>query len=299
MKKLLLLFVFVQQLAYGQFYTNYFEGSFNSLTVSIASSSTNIWQIGKPAKPFFSAASTTPNVIVTDTLAFYPTNNVSSFTFTYNSPFFNPAAPLAVQWKQKLDCEQGKDGGIVEFSTNGTVWQNAHNNTNVYQFYGFQPANKDTLANNEYAFSGRDNTWRDIWLCILPNVLNSNGICYFRFTFKSDAVNTNQEGWMIDNLTVHGTFFHPVKENSKLGRLTVYPSITSGIVNVELMKNEEYKTIDNIELIDQNGKTVERYGQNYSKVVLDISAHRTGIYYLKVTINKKVSFHKVIYEKPN
>lgn len=287
----------------GQFY-QYFDGAntnpMNSLIVTIPTTSKNIWHVGPPQKTLFNAASTLPNVIVTDTLYKYPVNNTSAFNFRYIHPFF-PASftpPLAVRWKQKLDMESKKDGGIVEFSTNsGVTWQNAHNNPNTYQFYGFLPGSKDTINGNEYCFSGTDNVWRDIWLCINGSTAYQNDTIMFRFTFKSDSVNSDQEGWMIDNFMIQPTFIHPVKETSNVGDIVVYPNKSSGIVNVEMSKKSNSDVINNIELFNIEGKRLETYGQNYTKVVLDISKYPPGIYFLKVTIGKKTTSHKIIYEK--
>jgi hypothetical protein len=287
----------------GQYYFQYFDGAnistFNSLLVSIQTNTANIWQIGKPQKALFSSASTTPNVIVTDTINGYPTKNVSSFTVLalhYNNFV---SAPYVLQWKQKLDMDSKKDGGIVEFSNNGgVIWQNVHNNPGIsYQFYGFQPANKDTINSNEYCFSGTDNVWRDIWLCIKPSVANMNDTLLFRFTFKSDSINTNKEGWMIDNFLAHKTIIHPVKEISEIDNIVVYPNITNGIVNIEMKKKADTDAIQNLQLFNSEGKLIETYGPNYTKVVLDISKHKAGMYYLHVTINKKVSKFKILYEK--
>lgn len=302
MKKTLL-FLFLLQLSAvnAQSYYQDFDGFYTnpgySLIMGITSGTANIWQIGAPQKTLFNAPASQPRVIITDSSNTYPVNNTSTFTFValnlLNSPF-----PYALQWKQKLDMDQGKDGGIVEFSINsGNTWQNAHNNPNVYQFYGFQPGNKDTLNTNDYCFSGTDNVWRDIWLCLAPTIANQNDSILFRFTFKSDSVNTNKEGWMLDNFIAHTTIMHPVKEISQIDNIVVYPNITNGIVNVEMKKRAAGDMIQNIELYNGEGKRLEAYGQNYTKVVLDISKYRAGIYYLHVTINNRINKFKVLYEK--
>lgn len=303
-KTLLFSFIFVSLVSFSQnYYSQYFDGANtnpnNSIIVGIQTSSTNIWQIGKPQKTLFSSASTTPNVIVTDTINNYPINNVSTFTFAIKQVSPGPGGfPYALQWKQKLDMDAGLDGGIVEISMNsGNTWINVHNNPNIYQFYGFLPGNKDTINGNEYCFSGTDNVWRDIWLCLPPSFTSQNDTIMYKFTFKSDGINTNKEGWMIDNLIGHTTILHPVKEISQIDNIVVYPNTTNGIVNVEMKKTSNTDVIQNIQLFDNEGRLVETFGQNYTKVVLDISKHKAGLYYLNVTINKKVSKFKIIYEK--
>jgi hypothetical protein len=279
----------------------YFDGAnttpSTSILVSIQSSSTNIWQIGKPQKTLFSSASTTPNVIVTDTVNYYPVNNTSSFTFSVSNTFF-PNSILALRWKQKLDMDQGKDGGIVEYSTNnGISWVNTLNNPMVYNYYGYLPANKDTLPSGEFCFSGTDNVWRDVWLCLPPSVTSLNSTIFFRYTFKSDSVNTNKEGWMIDNFMSYYTYIHPVKQLSQAEYMNVYPNVTNGILNVEGKKLSEDDAILKMELLDLQGKVLESYGHNKLKVVLDISKYPPGMYHLNVTTNVKSTSHTILLEK--
>lgn len=301
---ILIIILFSSTFLKSQMYFQYFDGAntnpLNSLMVTIQTSSTNIWQIGKPQKTLFSSASTTPNVIVTDTINYYPNKNKSVFTFYVKNPFFGGGGQiLAVRWKQKLDMDQGLDGGIVEFSSNsGTTWQNAFNNPlYAYQFYGFNPPNKDTLPSGEFCFSGTDNTWRDIWLCFSPNLTLLNDTILMRYTFKSDSINTNKEGWMIDNLVAYYSIMHPVKEISMADYLNVYPSTTNGIVNVEAKKLNERDIITSMELISSDGKVLERYGQNNIKTVIDISHYPSGSYFLKVTTNVKTKTVPITLER--
>jgi hypothetical protein len=299
----LILFLFSSQVFKAQVpYYQYFDGAntnpANSIIVGIQTSSTNIWQIGKPQKTLFSSASTTPNVIVTDTINKYPMNNVSTFTFALKNPTFPAPAITAIRWKQKLDMDQGLDGGIVEYSSNsGNTWINAFNNTNVYMFYGFQPANKDTLPSGEFCFSGTDNAWRDIWLCLGWPITTANDTIMLRFKFKSDSVNTLKEGWMMDNFMAYFTIMHPVKSISQEKNLVVYPNTTSGILNVETKNHGDKGYIMFVELFDMSGKLIESYGQNSAKVVLDISKYPDGMYNLKVVSNSITTVFPVILQK--
>jgi hypothetical protein len=267
--------------------------------VTIQTSSTNIWQIGKPQKTLFSSASTTPNVIVTDTINYYPPTNVSTFTFAMVNSFpWGPGSIMALRWKQKLDMDQGLDGGLVQYSTNsGNTWVNSMNNTALYNYYGWLPANKDTLPSGEYCFSGTDNVWRDIWLCMGPPTATLNDTILFKFMFKSDAINNNKEGWMIDNMMGYFTMIHPVKQASQAEYLNVYPNITNGMLNVEAKKYKDDDAILKMELVNMEGKVVETFGHNKLKVVLDISKHPPGLYHLNVVTNVKSTSHAIVLEK--
>ena len=276
----------------AQFYTQYFDGADtifdNSVNVQLDTSSTNIWQIGTPQKIIFDSAATVPNAIVTDTINNYPINNISRFTTkTYNSFIF--WGVLAFQWKQKLDMDSDYDGGIVEFSIDsGVTWQNTFNNPYVYNFYGFQPANQDTLNTGEFAFSGTDSTWRDIWLCFDLSWLSlSPDTLRFRFTFKSDSINNNKEGWIIDNMMAHHTMIHTVNEIKQESYLNIYPNPSNNIVHIQAQKIMDFHIIEQMELVDPLGRVVEKWMNIPTKFWFDASKYPDGLYFLKVKTNIK------------
>lgn len=277
--------------------TQLFDGA-PGCNFSIHPDTGNIWQVGTPHKMIFNKAATVPRALVTDTINNYPVNNVSRFTVTIRN-YHDFYGVFAIHWKQKLDLEDGIDAGIIEYSKDfGATWNNVHNTLSTYQFYGYQPANKDTIG-GEYCFTGTDTTWRDIWLCFHSTVLFDfgNDTLLVRFSLKSDSSDSGQEGWMIDNLTIHETFVHPVKEISMTEDLVVYPNTTTGIVNVEHKKNGDIHPIRQMELLDADGRLLKTYGPNYAKVVLDISNYPNGQYYLRVTTAQKVQSYKILLQR--
>ena len=287
-----LLLCFVRY-ATAQYSTQYFDGAdticnsnmyVSSICISIDNDSTNIWQVGIPQKSIFDSAATYPNALLTDTINYYPPNNSSSFQFTY-VPWYNWGI-LAIQWKQKLDMDSGWDGGKIEFSVDsGMTWQNAFNNPYVYNFYGFQPANADTLPNGDFVFSGTDSSWRDIWLCYDLTWLSFNDSITVRFTFISDSVNNNKEGWMIDNLISHMTIIHTVKEVEQENYFNVYPNPASSIVHIQAQKIMDYHIIETMELVDPLGFVVDQWTNIPTKFWFDTSKYNDGMYYLKIRTN--------------
>lgn len=288
---------------FGQFQQQYFDG-YDSVqwvgsnfmgTIIDTSNIDNIWQIGSPHKTIFNSANTYPNVMVTDTINTYPINNQSKFLIKINRNLWGggPGSILALQWVQKIDMEIGKDGGMIEYSfDNGSTWANVFNNPYTYNFYGFDPQNKDTLATGEYVFSGTDSLWRNIWLCFDYNYLATitNDSVFFRFTFLSDSIDSQQDGWMIDNLFAQMTVVHTVKltPNETNAYLKVFPTNTSGRVNIETEKLQEFHIIENIELISPDGKVAQSWGTSPTKFFIDIKEGLpNGVYYVKVKTNKK------------
>ncbi len=285
-----LLTIFFTTSLQAQFQYQYFDGAdtvySNSVNVEIDTNSTNIWQIGPPQKTIFNAAASQPNALVTDTANNYPSNNVSTFNIKIEDNL-GWGGIYALQWLQKLDMDADHDGGIIEFTTDhGLTWQNVFNNPLVYNFYGFLPANKDTLDNGEFAFSGQDTTWKNIWLCFdvswisqFPDTIS------LRFTFKSDSIDNAREGWIIDDFISHPTFVHTIQEVERKQYLTVYPNPSNGIVNIEAQKKSEFHLIEVMELINAQGKVVERWNNIPTKYWFDSKKYADGYYLLKIKTN--------------
>ena len=145
---------------------------------------------------------------MTDSILPYPINNNSSFTIKV--PKFSPhIVVIAIRWLQKLDIDSCTDGGVIEFSgDNGSTWQNIFytpqiRNPNVYNVFGYQAANVDSLFNNQIGFTGQDSTWKDTWLCFSASWVATIDTLLLRYSFFSDGINNNKEGWIIDNLNIH------------------------------------------------------------------------------------------------
>lgn len=286
---------------HGQFFSQYFDGADtipgNAIFIQMDTSSSNVWQIGPPQKIIFNSAATVPNVIVTDTLKSYPHNNVSRFSFGLNTDFWEWGI-FALQWMQKLDMDSDYDGGIVEVSVDtGNTWQNVFNNPFVYNLFGFLPANKDTLQNGEYAFSGTDTTWRDMWLCFDGSWLSQTDSILFRFTLKSDSADNEKEGWMIDNLMAHITFVHTIDKEEQEEYLSVLPNPTRGNVEIQARKTNGFHLIEHMELLDAAGKVVQRFGPSPTRFSLDIGHHPSGIYFLRITTNLRKETVKLILQR--
>jgi hypothetical protein len=298
MKKIyltILLLVFVVRYSTAQLYSQYFDGAdtllWNSIKIELDTSSQNIWQIGTPQKTIFNSAATRPFAIVTDTINFYPTNNTSRFIAKVWNNWVWYWGIFALQWKQKLDMDTSYDGGIIEYSVdNGNTWVNVFNNPYVYNFYGFQTANQDTLAGGEFAFSGTDSTWRDIWLCFDLSWIEQfieNDTILFRFTLLSDSVDNSKEGWLIDNMLAHITIIHTVKEVEQENYLNVYPNPANNIVHIQTQKIMQYHIIEKMELVDPLGRVVDMWTNIPTKFWFDTNNYHDGLYFLKIKTNIK------------
>lgn len=276
-----------------------FDGNTNwpPLVFAVPASPPGLWQIGRPNKPIFDSAFSPVNVIVTDTVAFYPINTVSSFMMKYKG--ISPFSPiLAIHWMQKIDFGSG-DGGVLEFSTdNGASWQNAFNNPLVYNFYGFQPANADTLSNGQFCFGGRDSVWRNVWLCFASNPLWSltQDTIALRYTLVSDSVHTDDEGWMIDDFNLHYTFTHTVDEPVMPNLVNIYPNPVAERLHIRLDKVSQHRFIENMQVVDATGRLVQKWGPLPPKYWIDVRGYKPGLYKLIVQTNVGGQCHSFVVE---
>lgn len=282
---------------FNQFFDDTTTGAFNnSITIYIDTAAANIWQIGPPQKTIFDTAATLPNVMVTDTINPYPVNNESIFGYNYvNSQFYGIHA---MQWKQKLDMDYGEDGGIIEYSIDGgQSWQNGFNNPYVYNFYGFDTLNVDTLPSGDVAFTGTDTVWRDIWFCFDYSYLSLQDSLMVRHRFVSDSIDNGREGWMIDNLILHPTIRHTIAEKAQETYLKVYPTVTTGVVNIEAKKMNEFHIIELLEVFNSSGMLVEQYHNVPTKFFVNLNGQPSGNYFVKVKTNKNTETFQVIVQQ--
>lgn len=294
--------LFLTTVSSAQSWVQYFDGAdtaeSNSILVDIDTTGGNVWQIGPPQKQIFDSAATVPNVLVTDTINFYPSNDSSSFTFQV-VPWMQWGI-FALQWKQKIDMDSSMDVGTIEYSNDGINWVSAFGNPYVYNFYGFTPGDTVTTASGMHGFSGTDTTWRDIWLCFQMSWLQQwsfNDTITFRYTIHSDSLDNQREGWMIDNMQMHITIVHTAKGEQKDAYQKVFPSVTDGIVNIETMALNEFHIIENMQLIDATGRVVKEWKDLPTRFWIDISDQPNGSYMLKIQTNKQTNTFPVILQQ--
>jgi hypothetical protein len=302
-KKLLLLtfLAFTLNFAKAQWDTRrqYFDGNDTipqqTFEVHIDTTGGNVWQIGPPQKILFDSAATVPNVLVTDTINTYPPNDTSSFIIGFDINYwYSNLYKVAFRWTQKLDLDTKRDGGMVEYSLDtGQTWVNVFNNPNVFNFYGFDSANnKDTLMGGEYAFSGTDTVWRDIWLCFSGSIISQTDSFMLRYTLISDSTDNSREGWMIDNMMAQPTYYHTVSKIDPAQTFLVYPTITTGVLKIDA--DVEAGEIESIYITDINGRLLREYKHTPVKTSVDISMLPAGTYYVRVGISNKAEIHKVV-----
>ena len=280
---------------------NTFENE-NDFSIEIDSANaSNIWQIGIPAKTIFSSANTLPYALVTDTVNNYSINNSSSFQFTLDlTELWTQFPYVLIGWTHKMDSEIGKDGGIIEVSYDNTqTW------INIFEENDEQPLFIGSLApstvyTGEQGISQINENWNYVgfcWSSSSPNIEPDK--ISLRFTFVSDSIDTNQEGWLIDNFEAYGSIIDSVDDlldnSTDNSNFTIFPNPATETINIKaegIIPSEA-----TIQISDISGRLIH---QERTRIIdnsdVDISNFQPGYYFLTIRNknNKVLSTEKII-----
>jgi arylsulfatase A-like enzyme len=140
------------------------------------------------------------------------------------------------------------------------------------------------------------NKWQDLVFKI-----NTPGD-YSYLEFKPDFINEDPSARLTSDIDI---FFddiiintNPTPRNLELSaknisdkkKLKIYPSLTTGLVNIE---SEDYNSL-NLWLYDLSGKVLENILIKPESFMLDISKYRAGIYILKISSLEDILTYKII-----
>ena len=279
-----------------------FEHPFDYLEID--TSSQNIWQIGMPSKTIFDSAFSPSKGIITDTTNPYPVNNHSYFDliFTENdAPIPEVGFSLFISFKHKFDTDTLKDGGFVTVSfDHGQTWRNAIDEI-YYQwhYYDAYPGDgwynenvyskSDTLFDNNYGYSGNSGGWIATTLAwhyipVKKYASADPNQQIVRFNFISDSIDTNKEGWLIDDITIYsldlGSYTNPIGLNSKF---SVFPNPMQDYTAIE-SENQ----ISCISVYNSNGQIVKVLNPNSNHILFHRDGLSEGTYIIKVESNNRI-----------
>ncbi len=118
-----------------------------------------------------------------------------------------------------------------------------------------------------------------------PIKLTSYDDLLIRFNIVSDTVDTNKDGWIIENITASEVYIPGSVDEAYFDnqQLKTYPNpVVKDFIKLEINDLQSQKT-EQIHLIDQYGRRIKRFNySSYSSPVkqLDISKLLIGTYYL-------------------
>jgi hypothetical protein len=181
-----------------------------------------------------------------------------------------------------------KDGGYIEVQYHkDSVWKNtAYDTLSFVNYMMFQCENlyslNDTLFNSQPGFSGNTDwvTTKLQWIWTMPVKDYPPDTLRLRFHFASDNINTNKDGWMIDNLEMTSyNMGGSINENGVVKQLNCFPNPASDNTNI-MLKNKPYEMYS-LEIYNVYGQKAGSYenlsGENFSLVRNNLPS---GLYFV-------------------
>ena len=233
------------------------------LTIDTQNYHHNIWQIGKPQKTFFNSAYSLPYAIVTDTVSPYPVNDTS--VFYLKLPVTNIYPKYELHFLYQLDIDTNAIAKIERSIDTGHTW------TNILDSF---------LTDIDWLIKPRLDTctvgWKEAKL--IGDWTSDPDTIIFRFTFISDSVFANRDGWIIDSVFLRDFWWEGIMPKlQKPSLISIYPNPSRG--NLYIHPNEI--TADAYLIIyDLNGKEVYRQEQMQGAVYINLQLS-PGVYILR------------------
>lgn len=261
--------------------------------------SNNIWQIGQINKSEFNTGYNGPRALVTDTASSYPVNNVSTFQFSVIQCSHYTAAQcgyyegMDIGLSFKIDSDIDIDGGTIEVSHSNGPWINIIEDTLLWFSANDLYTINDTIKSlNKPGFSGTSSDWIYINLFYPSTSSTVNDTINFRFTFASDSIQDNKDGWMIGEVYFGGAF-EGIEEINNNNLISIFPNPVSDMLNIQY---NGFNLSNAIQIYDITGKTVFK-ADNLKENSIDIQNLQNGIYFLKYSNGNEYSFKKFIVQQ--
>lgn len=256
----------------------------------------NIWEIGHPNKTIFDSAFSTPNAICTDLDGSYPVNDTSVFTIkNIAGEGFEKSHTAVLYAKYKIDSDTLADYGKIEFSPdNGNTWVDLLNDTLYFEMGYYWWSEKPT-------FTGKSNGWREfaVWLAGFGSLFdignwNNSDTVIYRFTFISDSLQTNKDGWILDDIQFEDWSESIDNKGLDSFESIVYPNpaIYSATIEFPNKEGECYE----ISIYNSVGRRVLRFSTESDKVIINVNDFQQGIYFYRIQNKDLMSIGKILKE---
>lgn len=251
----------------------------------------NVWQTGTPSKPFFNAAYTVPNVMVTDTLNPYSVNNHSWFDLVLDN-MNNYFMDKLICFRHKFQTDTLVDGGYIEVSYDkGQTWLNIIDDVSNPIMYNYENlySEADTLAGGINGFSGTSSDWiytriQLIWCMPVKWVIPDTLI--MRFNFISDDVQTNKDGWMIDNILISWADLGSSVKDNDLNKLSISPNPLYDLATISFDNPLHEKM--SLQLLNSFGEVVRCYSVTDNQVLIEKGNLGCGLYMIRLLNNQRL-----------
>jgi hypothetical protein len=274
--------------------------------ILIDTSANNLWQIGTPQKTFFNAANTGNKAIMTDTLINYPVNNTSSFIYVIRNPY-TMTCFTRMQFWHKYDMDSASDQGKIDASYDGgNSWiavQDTFGGGPMGFFYweGDYHAVNHLYTPHPVITTGRSDGWILSsfiweWFMLVDNdtiIINPDSLM-IRFTFHSDSILEEKEGWMIDDIITSSAWWELCSNTNELPDSPDFSIVPNPIMECA---NIRFNGLINawLEVFDITGclriKVGNISGNNY---LFSRNGLGAGFYFIRITTNRGISSTKKI-----
>jgi hypothetical protein len=193
--------------------------------------------VGGIQKPGIPLTSFGGSAIQTDTLNSYATVNTSAFEVWTDSSYMQNNwhfdSLYSISFWHYYDVDSLTDSCIVQISNDsGATWldYNAWNLTMLFWDYQIS-SNLSPISTGKFLWTGQSAGWQKVTICIhsgfpvKPDRTLQQKMGW-RFLFKSDTVQTNKPGWLIDKIS----FKHPIiftggsVKDLQMNSLPIYPN---------------------------------------------------------------------------
>lgn len=241
--------------------------------------SDNIWQVCTPHKTVFDSAFSAPHAILTDSTGSYPMNTASSFIIKFRQLLDCECIPV-IGGYYMFDSDSLNDYGMIEFSLDhGTTWLNALADSVIPPDWWDTP--KPVLT-------GRIHQWTYFYarLWYFPPI----DTVWYRYTFISDDIETNQEGWVLDDIDLI-EHIEGIRDIGPQDEIDIYPNPANGLITISA---KDLHPDTEVSVYDILGQLRLRQPLRKNKEEIDISGLTRGIYLVRVPGRKNSCSRRVI-----
>jgi hypothetical protein len=238
----------------------------------------NIWKITKPSKLKFNSSYNGEYAILSDSNNYYAKDINASFQFKINLEFCEDQ--FYMHFFHKFDFELSKDGGVIETSyDNGLTWHNIVSDTLLIKYaediQGFYQNSSKIKSNNESpGYTGTVSEFSEVRLITECQGYKTNNIdtLLFRYTITSDSIESNNEGWILDNFIL-GYILVGIKDYQDTN-IIIKPNPASDYISIilpnQLINSSEVLTMNGVILMKSNN------------CELDVSELPEGLYLIRI-----------------